>query len=227
MTQQMNFNLLTVMGKVIPTSVEATCELHNQTAGNPGGVAAAKSLGDMSHMTFMPTNYQEKFSQDLLFMDIWNSIEGLQQFFSNHDVQAGANMMFSQREAIVWSKLDSFLNFHFPYPNNVKNDRIVGLVRGFVKSLDEAAEIHNTTIAGQTGRARAAGILSHEFYVRVAAPGSPEALEVLGMDLWMNADGMMQHYMSPEFQGSGLYKMFASKPSSSTWVHPKGEWVEW
>ncbi len=223
----MTFNLLTVLGKVIPTNADATRELHNQTAGNPDGVAAAKYLGDMSHMTFMHTNYAESFNGDLLFMDIWNSVEGMQKFFSDEHVQAGASMMFSSREAVVWSKLDSFLNFHFPCPSNVKNDKIVGLVRGFVKSIDEAAEIHNEAISGQTARARAAGILSHEFYVRLAAPGSPEALEVLGVDLWQNADRMMAHYMSPEFQGSGLYKIFASKPKSSTWVHPKGEWVEW
>ncbi|MBK5280304.1 MAG: hypothetical protein JJE09_15710 [Bacteroidia bacterium] len=53
MTKKMTFNLLTVMGKVKLTSVDTTCELHNQTVGNPDGVAAAKSLGDMSHMTYM------------------------------------------------------------------------------------------------------------------------------------------------------------------------------
>jgi len=226
MKQKMTFNLLTVMGKVIPTSIEATCELHNQTAGNPGGVAAAKSLGDMSHMTFMPTDAAANFKGDLLFMDIWNSMEGLNQFFSDPQVQGGANMMFASREAVVWSKIDSFLNFNFSSPTG-KNDRIVGLVRGTVKSLEEAAAIHNAAIESTVKAARANGIVSHEFYVRMAAPGSPEALEVLGVDVWMGAEGMMKQYMSPEFQNSGLYKMFTSKPSSSTWVHPKGEWVEW
>ena len=226
MKQKMTFNLLTVMGKVIPTSVEATCKLHNETTGDPRGVAAAKSLGDMSHMIFMPTNAETAFNGDLLFMDIWNNLDGHNAFFSDPQVQGVANMMFTTREAIVWIKIDSFLNFQFPAPTG-KNQRIVGLVRGTVKSIEEASNIHNAAIETQVIAARAAGIVSHEFYVRMAVPGSAEALEVLGVDVWMNAESMMKHYGSPEFQNSGLYKMFASKPSSSTWVHPKGEWVEW
>ncbi len=226
MKSKMTFNLLTVMGKVIPTSIEATCELHNQTAGNPDGVAAAKYLGDMSHLTFMPTDAATNFKGDLMFMDIWNSVEGMQQFFSDKQVQAGAGMMFSSREAIVWSKLDNFLHFNFPAPFG-KNTRVIGMVRGTVKSFEEAEAFHNAAIEATVKAGRANGIISHEFYVRMAAPGSAEALEVLGVDVWMDGEGMMKHYMSPEFQNSGLYKMFADKPSSSTWVHPKGEWVEW
>ncbi len=226
MTQKMAFNLLTVWGKANTASIEETCTLHNQTAGNLEGVAAAKSLGDMSHMTFMPTNAASSYTGELLFMDIWNSLDGLNKFFSDHQVQAGGNMMFASREAVVWNKLDGFLNFHFPSPTG-KNEKIVGLVRGKVKSLDEAEAIHNASIEKQVNSARAAGIISHEFHVRLAGPGSPEALEVLGIDVWINADSMMKHYIGSEFQNSGLYSMFASKPASSTWVHPHGEWVEW
>ncbi|MGA7159818.1 MAG: hypothetical protein WBZ48_02380 [Bacteroidota bacterium] len=226
MTGKMTFNLLTVLGKATTASIEATCKLHNETAGNPGGVAAAKALGDMSHMTFMPTNAAASFTGELLFMDIWNSLDGLNKFFNNTDVQTGGNMMFASREAVVWSKLDGFLNFHFPSPTG-KNDKIVGLVRGKVKSLEGAETIHNTAIGKQVNQARAAGIISHEFFVRMGAPGSPETLEVLGIDLWMNQENMMKHYMGADFQNSGLYTMFVSKPVSSTWVHPKGNWVEW
>lgn len=222
----MQFNLLTVQGKVNPTTVEETRLLHNQTAGNPEGVATAKYLGDMSHMTYMPLDAATNFNGDLLFLDIWNSVEGLQQFFSDHQVQAGGTMMFKSRDAVVCSALDSFLHFQFPAPTG-HHDRIVGIVRGMVKSLDEAAVIHNKAIAGTVKQARAHGILSHQFYVRLADPGSPEALEVLGLDTWMDSSSMMKHYMSPEFQGTGLYSMFAGKPVSSTWVHPEGEWVEW
>lgn len=226
MKQKMTFNLLTIIGKVKPGSIEATCELHNQTAGNAEGVAAAKALGDMSHMTFMPLDAATNFKGDLLFMDIWNSMDGMNNFFSDAQVQGGANMMFDSREAVVWTKLHGFLNYHFPSPTG-KNDRIVGIVRGTVRSLEEAEAIHNEVQEQHVKTARANGIVSHEFYVRMAAPGSPEAMEILGVDIWMNAEGMMKHYMSPEFQNSGLYKMFTGKPSSSTWVHPKGDWVEW
>ncbi len=226
MNQEITFNLLTVTGKVIPPTIESTCKLHNETAGNPNGVATAKSLGDISHMTYMPLDAATDFKGDLLFMDIWDSVEGLNRFFSDDQVQAGAKMMFTSREAIVWTKLKGFLNFQFPSPSG-KNTRIVGLVQGTVKSIEEAEAIHNTAIGGQVKAARAAGIVSHEFHVRMAAPGSPEALEVLGVDVWMDSESMMKHYMSSEFQNSGLYKMFSAKPSSSTWIHPRGEWVEW
>lgn len=222
----MTFNLLTVIGKVKTSSISATRELHNQTAGNPGGLAAAKSLGDMSHMIYMPLGAATSFKDDLLFLDVWNNLEGLQQFFSDPQVQAGGEMMFASREAIVWRKLENFLNFNLPTPSG-KNDRIVGLLRGTIKSIEDAAAIHNTAMESQVKSARAAGLVSHEFYSRMAAPDSPESLEVLGVDVWMNEKTMMQHYMSSEFQNSGLYKMFSVKPASSLWVHPGGEWVEW
>lgn len=226
MNQKMKFNLFTVMGKVKTNSIAETCELHNKTAGNPAGVAAAKSLGDMSHMTFMPLDAATSFSGDLLFMDIWNNLDGLAQFFSDPQVQAGGEMMFSSKETIVWNKLDDFLNFSFPSPSG-KNERIIGLVKGKVKSIEEAAQIHNRAMEKTVSTARANGLVSHEFHVRAAAPGSPEGLEVLGVDIWMDSAGMMNFYGGPEFQNSGIYNMFSEKPLSSTWVHPKGDWVEW
>jgi len=226
MKSKMNFNLLTVTGKVKPTSVEATCELHNMTAGNPQGVAAAKALGDMSHMTYMPFDPSGAFSGDLLFLDIWNNLEGLNQFFGDHQVQAGAEMMFASREGVVWSKLENYLHFNFPAPTG-HNDRIVGMIRGTVKSIEEAEDIHNAAMEKRVAPARIDGLLSHEFYVRLAAPGSPEALEVLGLDIWSSAEGMGKHYMGPDYQNSGADKIFNAKPVSSVWAHPKGNWVEW
>ena len=222
----MTFNLLTVMGKVNTNSVEETRKMHNQTAGNPDGVAAAKKLGDVSHMTYMPLDAATNFKNDLLFLDIWNSVEGMQQFFADPQVQAGAGMMWKAKDAILWAKLDGFLNFQLPAPYG-KNERIVGIVQGKVNSIAEAQAIHNKAIASVVNLSRANGMVSHAFYVRMAAPGSPEALEVIGVDVWMNAEGMMKHYTSPEFQQCGLYPMFAGKPTSSTWVHPQGEWIEW
>jgi hypothetical protein len=226
MNKTMQFNLLTVMGKVTTSDVESTRQMHNQTAGNPDGVAAAKALGDLSHMAYMPLDTATNFNGDLLFLDVWNSVEGLQNFFSDKQVQAGAAMMWKSKDAILWSKLDNFLNFEIPTPYG-KNERIVGIVQGKVKSIEEAAEIHNKAIGSIVNLSRANGMVSHNFYVRMAAPGTPEVLEIIGVDIWMSAEGMMKHYMSKEFQGSGLYPMFAGKPSQSTWVHPQGEWIEW
>lgn len=46
MKQKMTFNLLTVMGKVTTSRVEATGKLHNETAGNPGGVVGIWLFAD-------------------------------------------------------------------------------------------------------------------------------------------------------------------------------------
>ncbi len=226
MSQEMSFHLLTVQGKVKTTNIQATCELHNQTAGNQDGVAAAKHLGDLSHNVFMSLDAETNFKGDLLFLDIWNNLEGMNQFFSDPQVQGGADMMFESREAVVWNKMSGFLHFNLPTPTG-QNKRIVGIVRGTVKSIEEAEAIHNAAVETYVNIERSRGIVSHAFYVRAAAPNSPEALEVLGIDVWMHAEGMMEHYMSPEFQNSGIYKMFNNRPVSSTWIHPAGTWVEW
>jgi hypothetical protein len=44
--------LLTVRGKARAATTEEARTLHNSTAGNPAGVEAARSLGDLSHQVF-------------------------------------------------------------------------------------------------------------------------------------------------------------------------------
>ena len=82
--------LLTIRGTLAPPSLEAARQVHNQTAGAPDGVAAAKSLGDLSHMVYVPVN---KELAELFIMDLWTSPSGLNQFFSDPQVQQGAGGM--------------------------------------------------------------------------------------------------------------------------------------
>ena len=91
--------LLTIRGTLAPASLEAARQVHNQTAGAPEGVAAAKSLGDLSHMVYVPVN---KELAELFIMDVWTSPGGLNQFFSDPQVQQGAAMIFTQRDPVVW-----------------------------------------------------------------------------------------------------------------------------
>ena len=226
MATQLPFNLLTVKGKTKTDSVESTRQLHNQTAGHPDGVAAAKALGDMSHMIFMPAESADKFIPELLFLDICVNLEGMQQFFSDKQVQGGAAMMFESREAIVWTKLGAFINFDLMAPTGM-NKRIVGIIQGKVESIEKAQKIHNESTAKTAAAMRNNGIISHNFYVRAAEPGSSEVLEILGVDVWMSAQGMGNFYGSSEFRESGIHAMFSEKPATSTWTHPGGEWVEW
>src|SRR5215469_9178749 len=60
-------------------SLDAMRPVHNQVAGNPEDVAAAKSLSDLSHMVYQ--SIDEK-SAEFVIMDLWTNPTGLNQFFS-------------------------------------------------------------------------------------------------------------------------------------------------
>src|SRR5262249_42756971 len=71
--------LLTVRGTITAPSVADAREIHNSTAGAPPSVAAARSLGDLSHNVYASLGS----SREILFIDVWNSLSGLGQFFAN------------------------------------------------------------------------------------------------------------------------------------------------
>jgi quinol monooxygenase YgiN len=220
-----NIFLLSIKGTLASPTLEASRAIHNSTAGDPNNVAAAKSLGDLSHMVYVPTHAHNGNAKDFLILDQWNNMEGLNQFFANPHVQAQAGQIFSDRDPVVWAPAEGFAGYHFPAPHG-QNDRIVAVVRGKVKSVDEARAAHNEIVGMAMNEARKAGDISHEAYMRLAAPGSPEALEFLAVDVWYNAAGMEQFYSHPEL-AAGFAKLFVGEPMTSVWTHPAGEWVEW
>lgn len=221
--------LLTIRGTLSPATLDAARKVHNQTAGAPDNIAAAQSLGDVSHMVYVPMEHdghaKTKGAGEFLIMDLWNNMDGLNQFFSNKQVQEGGAMIFSDRDPVVWAPADDFASFHIPAPFG-KNDRIIAVVRGMVKSKDEAKKLHNTAIIKTLGKARKLGMLSHEAYFRMAAPGSPEALEFFAVDVWMSGEGMGDFYGDEDFL-AGFNHLFAAEAADSVWMHPKGDWVEW
>jgi hypothetical protein len=225
MNQSLEVYLLAIYGKLAPKTIEAARELHNRTAGAPQNVAAARSLGDLSHMVYVPAGQVGPESGQFLILDIWSSIEGINQFFANPTVQEQAGQIFSERDPVVWKPADGLISYHFPSPADRK-DRIVGVVRGQVRSEAEALKAHNGLVGPSVSKTRAAGIMSHEPYFRLAPPGSPQALEFFAVDFWYDANGMQRVYSDPEFM-KGFMQMFAAEPMASTWVHPAGEWVEW
>jgi hypothetical protein len=77
-------DLLTSRGTLAPPSLEAARQVPNQTAGAPEGVAAAKSLDDLSHLGSVPV---KKELAELWSMDLRTSPSGLNQFFSDPHVQ--------------------------------------------------------------------------------------------------------------------------------------------
>lgn len=215
--------LLSIQGTLAPPSLEAARVLHNQTAGAPASVAAARSLGDLSHMVYVPTGAQG--AGEFLILDLWNSMEGLNQFFANPHVQEQAGQIFSGRDPVVWAPAEGFAGYHLPAPHG-QNDRIVGTVRGMVNSRAEALAIHNGLVSARLSQARAAGNVSHAAYFRLTPPGVPESLEFFAVDVWLSASGMQKYYEDPAFM-TGLQPLFAAAPAAATWEHPSGEWVEW
>jgi hypothetical protein len=221
--------LLAIRGTLAPQTVEEARKVHNMTAGNPDGVAAAKSLGDVSHMVYVPVQHnghaQTNGAGEFLIMDLWTSIDGLNTFFADKQVQEGGAMIFTERDPVVWTAAPGFTSYQIPAPFGM-NDRFITTARGTVKSVDEARELHNAAVAKTIRKARQAGNLSHDSYFRLAAPGSPESLEWLGVDVWMRPDDMMGLYEDPEFL-EGFNHMFTGEANTAVWVHPKGDWTEW
>jgi hypothetical protein len=217
--------LLAIRGTLAPATVEAARRIHNETAGAPPSVAAARSLGDLSHMVYVPANEPGAATSEFLILDVWNSADGLNQFFANPQVQEQAGRIFSTRDPVVWAAADGFLSYHLPTPYG-QNERIVAVVRGTVGSRDAAQAIHNSLVASQIKKARMAGAVSHQAYFRLASPEAPEALEFFAVDVWMRAAEMRAFYEDPEFLG-GFQDLFVAPPATSVWTHPAGDWVEW
>src|SRR5947209_18306642 len=149
-TSQEQIYLLTIRGTLAPPSLEAARQVHNQTAGAPEGVAAAKSLGDLSHMVYVPVN---KELAELFIMDLWTSPSGLNQFFSDPQVQQGAAMIFTQRDPVVWEHAEGFLTYTLPAPTG-HNDRFFGLIRGPVVSREQARTLLNQVTSQGIHKAR-------------------------------------------------------------------------
>jgi hypothetical protein len=224
-TQPWQLFLLTIRGTLAPATLEAARALHNQTAGAPESVAAAQSLGDLSHMVYVPTGQQRGATGEFLILDLWNSIQGLNTFFANAQVQEQAGRIFSGRDPVVWMPADGLISYHFPAPRG-QNERYVGVVRGPVHARAAVREQHNALVAAHVATARRRGNLSHEAYFRLAEPDAPEALEFFAVDVWMSEAGMQHQYSDPAFL-QGFAGLFAGQPTASTWQHPMGEWVEW
>ena len=214
--------LFTNFGKVGAKTLEEARVTHNATAGQPDGVAAAKALGDLSHLVFAPLS---GWTGDLIFLDQWTSAEGLQQFFADPQVQAGASQLFTEYEPVVWRPESGFNSYHISEPIG-RADRIVGILRGPVASMEKAQSIMNGVWSSRVNQARKLGLVSHETFVRLAAPGTPEASEIIAIDMWSHADGFNTLYEDASFM-QGFDGVFTGE--ASTWIlqRPAGSWIEW
>jgi hypothetical protein len=215
--------LLTVRGTTATPSLDAARAAHNATAGAPQSAAGARSLGDLSHNVFAPIGSELK--GQLLFIDFWNSLSGLGNFFANPRVQEAASQLFSKRDGTVWSRLEGFGGFHLLVPSG-RSERAVGLLQVSVTSFEAAAPAFTAYAAATINTARSYGIVSHSTWARVPNPGEPATAEVIGLDTWMDADRMNEYYdLSLGFDHLG--PVFAGAPDTSSWLSAPGDWVEW
>lgn len=213
--------LLTVEGTPQASDWEKTRQTHNMAAGSDQGVAAARSFGDLSHAVYAPAGPNANDNR-LLFIDYWNSVDGLMTFFSDKQVQAGGEMVFKSREPVVWAPSPGLPRVSLPAPTG-RNERYVGLVRGPIASREAAeALLMDATRKALNGN-RAKGLMAREWYFRA---DRPDALEAIGVDVWFDADGMAAIYNDPD-EMKPLGALFTGKPMTSVWQKPKGQWVEW
>jgi hypothetical protein len=216
--------LLTVRGKLTPATAEAGRKLHNETAGSPPGIAAARALGDLSHKVYTPLKgIPGAEDGEVLFLDYWTNAEGIGKFFGDPQVQGTASKLFSTREGVMWMPAHNAFSFQLPAPMDRK-DRFLGVVRGTVGSPDAAINAFRDTLAPKLADARRRGQLSHELFVRIPMPGDASKPEIIGLDLWCDGQGMSEHYK----EIGGIYQVFSDKPQTSVWEPAQGGvWSEW
>ena len=217
--------LFTVRGTPAANNHEGVRAAHNQIAGSDEGVVMARSFGDLSHAVYYPADYTTGAPKEMLFIDYWNSPQGLMQFFSNEQVQQGGKLVFKERDYVLWANTPGLPRVSLPAPAG-RNDRFVGLVRGTVASRAGAEQILMEATRKALNTNRAKGLMAREWYFRLAGPDEPESLEAIGYDLWFDADGMQAVYADPD-EMKPLQNLFTARPETSVWAKPQGQWVEW
>jgi hypothetical protein len=217
--------LFTVRGELAANDMDGARTAHNMAAGSDQGVAAARAFSDLAHAVFVPVEPPKKGAGELLIIDYWNNPEGIGRFFSDPQVQKGGAMLFSQREAAIWQSSPGLPRCNLPAPAG-RSERFVGLARGAVKSREAAEGILAEALRAGVNQSRAKGLMSREWYFRLAGAGERPSLEAIGVDVWFDADGMREVYANPaemkHFDG-----LFTGRPELSVWQKPKGHWVEW
>ncbi len=217
--------LLTVRGTHRPSTVEEARALHNQTAGSPEGVAAARELGDLSHKVYTPANAGKHSSAkpgELLFMDVWTTAGGIQKFFSNEHVNAQGEKLFTGKEPAVWMSAAGSFTFNYGAPKK-RGDRYVGILRAKVKSAEASIAGFNEMSHGALAVGRRRGQISHDLYIKLGPPNEP--VEIMGVDLWHDLEGLQEHYSDQTHMSGDLG--FAGPPSATVWEQAEGDWSEW
>jgi hypothetical protein len=213
---------LTVTGLPIPADLDQARDLHNETAGAPQSMAAARALGDLSHNVYTPLDG----TPGLLFLDTWTSLDGLGRFFSDAQVAEAAGRLFKEREGVVWAPADGFGSFSLLTPAG-RPPVGLGVLRAALTSAGAAREAFAGHSAASIAPARAAGLVRHEMFLRLpAGPDERAPLEILAIDHWNDLGGMDRFY-ADQGNVAALGPALAGAPATSVWRPAPGHWVEW
>jgi hypothetical protein len=213
---------------MVPKTLEEMRVLHNQTAGSPQGIASARGLGDLSHLVYAPLLASQQSTAkagELLFLDVWVDPKGIMDFFSNEQVQQLSGKLFSSRDATVWMPAAGSFSYHLQAPRS-KPGRFVGMIRGPIESPDRAIATFRDVDINAQRDARRRGLISHEIFIKLTPPGSSGPLELLGLDVWCDRDGMTEHYNDPTHM-KALGGAFSGPPTPTAWEAAAGDWSEW
>src|SRR3974377_781996 len=138
--------LFTLRGKVNTPTVADSRGPHNKTAGSPDAIAAARALGDLSHNVYTSAG-NGAGSDEVLIIDYWNSPSGFGQFFTDPQSPDGGELLFTEREGILWAPTSGFGDFHLALPSGA-SPAAVGLLRAGVPSLKAAPAAFSAYAAG-------------------------------------------------------------------------------
>jgi hypothetical protein len=218
--------LLMVRGTLVPSSLDAARSLHNDTAGSPAGIAAARALGDLSHQVFAPVVHPQSNAKsgELLFLDFWQDARGIGEFFSHEEVVGQGAKMFRAKEPSIWMPARGSYSYELP-PVRGQDKRFVAMIRGPIASAERAIELFSASSAKGARDGRRRGLLSHRTFIKVNMPGDPSPLELLGLAVWSNLAGMGEHYSDKTLM-DGVGDAFVST-STSIWEQAPGNWSEW
>ena len=245
--------LHTTRGTLNPKTLEEARTLHNSfvTEGPQPGIEIARSLGDISHNVYTPAGGLGSLSDakpgELLFIDYWTDLGGMETFFSNPFAQEAGDRLFSSREEAEWMPARDAFTFHVPATAGTPA-RFVGMMRAPVRSAEDATTALGKLVSTNLGTARRCGQLSHSLFVRradvmAARPASNERrsggesvvaptklVEILAVDFWSTFEGMKEHYgnltAGAATAMSGLDDALAGPLAVSVWEPVRG-FSEW
>jgi hypothetical protein len=240
--------LHTTRGTLSPTTLDEARSMHNAFvgAGSQPGIDIARSLGDISHNTYIPVEETGKLSTaspgELLFIDWWADSNGMEQFFANPFAQEAGNRLFSERVEAEWMPVPAAFTFQVPAKADAPA-RFVRIMRAPVRVVSDATTALAKLVSANLGASRRFGHLSHQLFLRQAnvvtarpasnarhnggqdSPLPTEPVELLAVDFWPTLEGLRE-YESASTATNGLDEVLTGPLTVSIWEQVRG-FVEW